>query len=120
MSVIDLNVINNLKSMGKDKTFLVSVIDLFVKETPISLAEIDKGFKSKNAESLRSAVHKYKSSSRNVGAMTLSNLCLDVEVLAKEGKHTTADVTTKIAKIKTESATAIKALQDIKTAYLKS
>jgi HPt (histidine-containing phosphotransfer) domain-containing protein len=119
MALIDMSVIENLKSLSKEKAFLANVIDIFIKDTPISLNDIDKAFKAKNADSLRSAVHKYKSSTRQVGAMSVSAICYEVELAAKNGQHTTKEVETKINQIKTLAPQVIAELKVIKANHLK-
>jgi HPt (histidine-containing phosphotransfer) domain-containing protein len=120
MPLIDMSVIENLKSLSKDKAFLANVIDVFVKDTPIIVSDIEKAFKNKSAETLRSAVHKYKSSSRQLGATVLGNLCYEVELAAKEYKHTGKEVESKIAQIKTLGNQAISELKIIKANHLKA
>ncbi|MCU0447799.1 MAG: Hpt domain-containing protein [Microscillaceae bacterium] len=120
MSVIDMNTINNLKSLSKDKTFLVNVIDVFIKDTPILIADMEKAVKGKDASTLKSAAHKYKSSTRQVGATQLSALCLEVEQLALAGQQSSKTVVDKITQIKSLANQAVSALKDIKTAHLKN
>jgi HPt (histidine-containing phosphotransfer) domain-containing protein len=120
MSVIDMNTINNLKSLSKDKTFLVNVIDIFIKDTPILINDMEKAVKSKDASALKSAAHKYKSSTRQVGATQLSGICLEVEQLALANQTTAKTTLDKIGQIKSLANQAVSALKDIKTAHLKS
>lgn len=120
MSAIDLNVINNLKSLSQDKIFLVNVIDIFIKDTPILIASMEKAYKNKDDKALKSAAHKYKSSNRQLGSITLSNLCLEVEHLAESGQHTSKTVADKIAQIKQDANKVLATLKEIKTAHLKN
>lgn len=114
MSIIDQEAINNLNKLGKDTTFTSNVIDTFIKNTPVFLNNIDKGLAAKNPEILRTAVHKYKSSSHHLGARKLESLCFEVEKLAKAGQCVTPEVLGKIEMIKVETAHAIEALNRLK------
>jgi len=120
MSVLDLNVISNLKGMSKDKKFLTDLIDIFVKDLPIQLKNIDAAHKSKDAKMLKSAVHKLKSSARQLGAIKLMNICFEVEQMALANKHTDKSIPDKINIIKSESNQAAQALQAVKVQHLKS
>ncbi len=114
MAHINQATLEELKKTGGGSNFVKQVIDVFLKDTPTILKNIEAGLKSKQAEALRSAVHKYKSSSRGVGAAGLSALCLEVEQLAKAGKHTSPEASQKIAQIKTLAAQVVEELKVIK------
>jgi HPt (histidine-containing phosphotransfer) domain-containing protein len=115
MSHINLNTLEELKKTGNGSAFVKQIIDVFIKDTPTLLQNIDKGFQSKTAETLRSAVHKYKSSSRSVGALGLSQLCLEVEKMAQANQHNSPNATQKIQQIKTIAGQVIDELKIIKT-----
>ncbi|TAF64446.1 MAG: Hpt domain-containing protein [Cytophagales bacterium] len=119
MAVIDAKVIANLKALGKDKNFLTDLINLFVKESPTLVDAMQKHHKAGDAAAMASAAHKYKSSSRQLGATKLSEMCLSVEQAGKAGKQNDKIVAETIAKIKDESATAIKELKVILENHLK-
>jgi HPt (histidine-containing phosphotransfer) domain-containing protein len=120
MAVIDLNVINNLKNLSGEKAFLSNLIDIFVKDTPVLIAGMEKAFKNKDPKELKSAAHKYKSTTRQLGALELSSLCLEIEELAKALKHTDKSIPDKISKIKNLATQAINTLKEIKSQHLKS
>lgn len=114
MAHIDIKTLKELEKTGNGTAFVKQVIDVFIKDTPSFLQNIDKGFKSKQAEALRSAVHKYKSSSRSVGALALSQLCLDVEKLAKANQHNSAASAQKIEEIKALTPQVLNELKTLK------
>ncbi len=65
-------------TMGDDE-FLAELIDLFLDDTPGQLEALRKAVRAGDAESAASAAHRLKGSSGNLGAESLSALCLHVE-----------------------------------------
>ncbi|NJL14579.1 MAG: Hpt domain-containing protein [Microscillaceae bacterium] len=90
---------------------LKQVIEVFFRDTPVLLKQMEAAFKAKDAEALRSAVHKYKSSSRQLGALGLSQLCLEAEQMAKAKQHTAAGP--KLEQIKKTAAQVLAELKAI-------
>lgn len=119
MASVDMSVIKNLQELGKDKNFLPDLVNVFTKDIPVILADLQQSLKAKDAKAMASAAHKYKSSSRQLGAAKLSDLCLQVEKAAKEDQHTSKAVAEAIEKIKTESNIVIKELKVIVENYKK-
>ncbi|MEO1653657.1 MAG: Hpt domain-containing protein, partial [Bacteroidota bacterium] len=84
-----------------DPLFLKEVIDVFLQSLPQFLTEVDLALQQSQPQKLRSIVHKFKSSTRHLGALQLSELCLQTERMIKEGSftpHLLADKVTDICR----------------------
>jgi len=119
MTSIDPNIIKELKSLSDDKFFFSNLVDVFSSELPDLVNKIIKAHEIKDGKTLGSLVHKCKSSTRQLGALTLSNYCLEVEKLAKSDKHTDPKIQEYISKIQKESIQAIKELRIIQDKFNK-
>jgi HPt (histidine-containing phosphotransfer) domain-containing protein len=64
--------------------FLVEIIDLFLKEADIHLSKLRESMGSKDAKSFERAAHTLKGSSGNLGAMTMSKLCSELQYVGKD------------------------------------
>ena len=65
-------------TMGDDE-FLAELITLFLNDTPQQLEALRKAVRTGDAETAASAAHRLKGSSSNMGAESLSALCLHLE-----------------------------------------
>ena len=74
-----------LDNVGGDRSFLVELIDTFLKDTPQQLAIIQESLKNGQAEDLRRAAHSLKSNSASFGAVRFSAICKQLEETAKAG-----------------------------------
>jgi CheY-like chemotaxis protein/HPt (histidine-containing phosphotransfer) domain-containing protein len=71
---------------GTDGAALVKkVIDAYLDDTPRRLAQMKVAVDAGDAEALRKAAHSMKSSSANVGAERLANLCKELETIGRSG-----------------------------------
>ncbi|CDG84401.1 response regulator [Janthinobacterium agaricidamnosum] len=77
-----LDNIRALSSTGGD-ALLERVIHAFVDDTPQQFLTLRAAIDSRNTGNLRKAAHSLKSSSANVGADTLAQLCKDMETLGR-------------------------------------
>lgn len=59
------------------------IIDLFLKELPNYIANIQQAVGSRNGEQIYQAAHKLKGSTSNIGARRLQALCLQLEALGE-------------------------------------
>jgi HPt (histidine-containing phosphotransfer) domain-containing protein len=66
--------------------FLVELIDVYLDDTPNRLAQLRQAFKGSDHETLTREAHTLKSSSANVGAMSLSALAKEIEAAARIGQ----------------------------------
>lgn len=85
---IDPRVLDELRELGGDDDpgLLLELIDLFLADAPRQLEEMSRGFATNDARLLERAAHTLKSSSANLGAMTLSSLCKRMEEIARENE----------------------------------
>ena len=72
-------------TMGDDE-FLAELITLFLNDTPQQLEALRKAVRTGDAETAASAAHRLKGSSSNMGAESLSALCLHLEK-SSQGKQ---------------------------------
>jgi HPt (histidine-containing phosphotransfer) domain-containing protein len=71
---------------GEDAAeFIPQLIDTYLQETAKILTDMNQALSQKDAVTLRQAAHKLKSSSASLGAITLSNLCKQIEDLGRAG-----------------------------------
>jgi two-component system sensor histidine kinase/response regulator len=66
--------------------FLVELIDVYLDDTPTRLAQLRQALDGGDAETMTREAHTLKSSSANVGAMTLSALAQQVELAGRNGR----------------------------------
>ena len=83
--VIDMQVIEDLRELGgsEDPRLVQELIDLFLEDAPRRFDELARGSRAGDFELLERAAHTLKSSSANVGARGLSELCRKIEACAR-------------------------------------
>ncbi|MHB8628198.1 MAG: response regulator [Aggregatilineales bacterium] len=82
---LDLKILAELSTLGKgNPAVLGRLIDIFLENTPKSLATLRTALVQTDAGSLRLTAHSLKSSSASYGATRLSNLCKELEVAARQ------------------------------------
>lgn len=84
-SQIDSNEFENLKQVSGTE-FVEELIDTFLEEGPKMISELEGSLKSGDAEAFRRAAHSLKSNCATFGAMQLSALARELEMLGKENK----------------------------------
>jgi PAS domain S-box-containing protein len=100
------------ETAGGDAGFLKEMFETILADAPVMLAEMHQALERGDAMTLRRAAHSLKSNSADFGAKTLSELCREVEMMAKAG--TLDGATEKLASIEAEWAqvrTALETLQ---------
>ena len=66
-----------IEIFGEDGPAIVrEIVETFLGESPELVTRVDLGTEDRNLVAIRDATHALKSSSGNVGASALSNLCL--------------------------------------------
>jgi two-component system, sensor histidine kinase and response regulator len=92
--LFDLGVLDSLRRMQKDgrADVVQQVIHLFFKAASDLLTDLQEGVANNDAARLHNASHALKSASANVGAVTLSSHCGDLEAMARSGAVAGADV----------------------------
>jgi HPt (histidine-containing phosphotransfer) domain-containing protein len=84
-ATIDPQVIESLRELGgeDDPGLVQELIEMFLQDAPKRMSEIQQGLQTGDIKMLERAAHTLKSSSANLGAMTLSGLCKQMEELAR-------------------------------------
>ncbi len=103
-----LAIINSLQIEG-EPSILNRVIEQYIFSAELKFSEMDKNLSKLDAETLRSIAHYLKSSSANVGAMKLSNLCKKVEMNSHNTNQT--NLKTDYQQIKSEFSVVKSLLQ---------
>lgn len=67
-------------------TFLQDLIDLFLRETPQRLAELEEAFAQADVDRVAQVSHTLKGACSNFGARELQALCADLEGRARDGR----------------------------------
>jgi HPt (histidine-containing phosphotransfer) domain-containing protein len=73
---------------GED--FLIELIDVYLDDTPTRLAQMQRAVDNGDADTLSREAHTLKSSSANVGAMTLSAIAQRIEQVGRAGSAASA------------------------------
>jgi CheY-like chemotaxis protein len=86
-SAIDQSVLDIIRDMEDedDPDMLAEIIGLYLDRAPELLQSLQAAIANKDAEALRVAAHTLKSSSANVGARVLADLCRELEELGRTG-----------------------------------
>jgi HPt (histidine-containing phosphotransfer) domain-containing protein len=84
-SEIDKATFQELKQMsGAD--FIGELVDTFLEDAPKLIAELKAALNAGDAEAFRRAAHSLKSNGATFGAMHLSQLAKDLEMIGKENR----------------------------------
>lgn len=84
--VIDLNAYAALEEIADgDTEFMVELLGQYLKDATILVGAFAPALASSDRKTLERAAHTLKSSSANVGAMTLSNLSNDLQCIGRSG-----------------------------------
>jgi PAS domain S-box-containing protein len=90
--VLDSRVLNSLRQMAGTKaaTILRQIIDHYREDAPQQLQDIRDAVAAGDAQALRQSAHTLRSSSANLGAINLSHLCKELEMMGRAGTTTNA------------------------------
>ncbi|MEY2832704.1 MAG: hypothetical protein RLZZ574_1962, partial [Cyanobacteriota bacterium] len=85
--ILDHQVLDSLRSLAgaKAKTFLAEIIGQYCEDSPQKLQAIQQAIDNQDATALRQAAHGLRSSSANLGAIAVADLCKQLEDLARSG-----------------------------------
>jgi CheY-like chemotaxis protein/HPt (histidine-containing phosphotransfer) domain-containing protein len=73
-----------LQMMGDEGIqFVKELVAMYLSDTPKLIDQLKEGLVEANADNVRRVAHTMKGNSRTIGAMTLAELCLDMENLGK-------------------------------------
>jgi HPt (histidine-containing phosphotransfer) domain-containing protein len=90
MSVIDKTTFNELKQMsGED--FINELIDAFLEDGPNMIAAMRNALLAQDIESFRRNAHSMKSNANTFGAVELSGLARELELMARENNLDVGD-----------------------------
>lgn len=82
--VIDLPTFEALKeAMGAD--FIIELLQAYYEETPQLLANLQQALAGQNCDAFRLAAHSIKSTSKSFGALELSELARELEMMGRAG-----------------------------------
>ncbi|WP_428033257.1 ATP-binding protein [Amphritea sp.] len=84
-AVIDELVISQLIEMDADGAFLRKIIAAYLEKSPDDLNRLQVAVSEQDQEMLRVAAHSFKSSSYNLGATALAELCKALEQVGRSG-----------------------------------
>jgi two-component system, sensor histidine kinase and response regulator len=106
LDVMTLEAIVKLENGSKE--FLKKIVSIYFRDTPNHIFEIENGIQEKNPDKILQAAHSLKSTSANIGAMTLSDICQELESNARLKMIDGA--ASQLARIKSEYAVVVTAL----------
>lgn len=105
LPVIDPEAIKSLRELSPgDDEFLIEIIDIFLDDTPLRIAELESSLSAQDVEVFARAAHSIKGSSANLGALALRGIAEKLEHHTR--KVGLADTGGMIAEIKTRFAEA--------------
>ena len=82
---LDMTTFDELKEMsGAD--FINELVDTFLDDSPRLVEQMKAALQNNDADSFRRAAHSLKSNSATFGAMRLSGMAKELEMLAREQK----------------------------------
>ncbi len=95
---IDIKIFDNLRElMGND---FIELLNVFLNSVPTQIASLKEASNKADSDGIFRTAHSLKSSSGNLGALVLCELCRDLESWARTGK--TEGSLTSIEKIEVE------------------
>ena len=97
------------QSMGAD--FIIEVIEVFNEDAPKLLQDMQHALTTHDADLFRRAAHSLKSNSAEFGAVKLSEMAKELEMMGKEGRL--AEVSEKVARAAAEYEIVKQALQEL-------
>jgi CheY-like chemotaxis protein/anti-sigma regulatory factor (Ser/Thr protein kinase) len=80
---ISRQALENITGLEGGDAILAKVIDIYLNDSPRILSELRAALAEQSADSLRRAAHKFKSSSANLGAERLAELCKQLEAIGR-------------------------------------
>lgn len=101
-----------LLTLGGDgaSELIVELVDLYLEDSVVRVTEARDGFQAADADQVSRAVHALKSSSANMGAHELSQLCAGLEDI-KDADQLTADLLAKLESMHVEVQDALRELR---------
>ena len=84
-AILDHRVLDKFRERERNgrKNVLRRIISAYLKQAPSHIAQLREAISESDSAAVKSAAHALKSSSANVGAMRLSEMCLELETLGR-------------------------------------
>ncbi len=84
---LDRNVLYGLRELQAEgePDFLTELIDLFLEDFAVLMGEMRKAVADGDTVAIRQAAHTLKGSSGSLGAMKLSKMCVEAELMGRSG-----------------------------------
>jgi HPt (histidine-containing phosphotransfer) domain-containing protein len=84
---LDRNVLSSLRELQPENEpdFLTELIDLFLEDSGVLMGELRIAVAEGDAGGVRQAAHTLKGSSGSLGAMKLSRMCVEAELMGRAG-----------------------------------
>ncbi len=84
-STIDQKALDNIRSLQKegDPPVLDKIVNIYLSNSPKLIQTLREAVTEPDATAMQKAAHSLKSSSANMGAMTLSSLCKELEMMGR-------------------------------------
>jgi HPt (histidine-containing phosphotransfer) domain-containing protein len=83
---IDIKLLESLRDMlGSDEVVFAKVVQCYLTESSQLIEDISGSIINQNPKTLEQTAHKLKSSSAALGAVILSRLCLQLEMMGQRG-----------------------------------
>lgn len=105
-SSVDTNTLESLREMlGHDEAVFIKVVECYLAESTQLVTELCDYVNNNNSKLIERTAHKLKSSSAAIGAVNLTQLCLEMEKIGKsgdlgEGSQKLSQITQEYAKVK--------------------
>ena len=99
--ILDDEIISEAKDMMKSK--FPTMISYFLEDSTMYVTQVEEAFAANDVEALVPPAHTLKSSSRQMGAILLSDIAKDIELAAREvakGNNSINEIKTKISELK--------------------
>jgi HPt (histidine-containing phosphotransfer) domain-containing protein len=114
LPIIDMEVIEELRSVGSNGELLQRVLSLFGQHVPVSLGKIRALAISGSHDELADSVHALKSMCGNIGARRATALCEETERMLRQ--HFPFDKQAGIERLLQEAQVALEAVEQLRTA----
>ncbi|HED66668.1 MAG TPA: response regulator, partial [Planctomycetes bacterium] len=84
--VLDMETIQSLRDLSGDDepSLFEELVQIFLEDTPIRMADLEKAFEGADPDSLSGAAHALKSSAANLGALRLAEMFKKLEAAGRE------------------------------------
>lgn len=103
---------------GGDNEFVIEILEIFISDAPLTLDSIKKGIEESDFASVKTSVHKLKSSIKVLGEEQLAILAQQLED-ESESKNKSEDFNLRIAKLEKSVEQLVKDA-DLQVKYLKT